>query len=133
MRILETDPNGNLRESNTKRVRYTKDDKGKVVEEYEESTYYGVVVAGNVFAHYKEREDKARELVRNKKSSPIEYFMYKTCIELELLVALTGFSRREVKKHMKPHVFEKLDDDVLRRYAEVFETDINTIKSFNGY
>ena len=88
MRILETDSDGTLRESNTKRVRYTVDNKGKVVEEYEESTYYGVVVAGNVFDHYKEREEKAREQVRNNKSSPIEYFMYKTCIELELLMAL---------------------------------------------
>jgi hypothetical protein len=132
MRILETDPNGQLREANTKRVRYTTDDKGKVVEEYEEFTYYGVVVAGNVFDHYKECEDKAREEVRNGKASPIEYFMYKAQIEIELLMALTGFTRREVKKHMKPHVFEKLDDSVLQRYAEVFETDIDTIKGFKG-
>lgn len=132
MRILEPDPDGKLREANSKRVRYTSDDRGTVVEEYEEFTDYGVVVAGNVFDRYREREEKARELVRKKKSSPIEYFMYRTRIELELLVVLTGFTRREVKKHMKPRIFEKLNDAVLLRYAEVFETDIDTIKSFKG-
>lgn len=132
MKIYEPDKNGNLIVTNSKRIRYAVDGKGEVSEEYEVLTEYANIVAGNVFDHFEERKDGARERVRKKKSSPIEYFMYHSNIEIDLVTALTGFSRREVKNHMKPRVFEKLDDAVLQRYAEVFETDVDTIRDFKG-
>jgi hypothetical protein len=58
--------------------------------------------------------------------------MYLAQIEIELVMALTGYSRRQVKKHMKPDVFETLDDEVLRRYAQAYLIDLDTIKSFKG-
>lgn len=130
MKILDTDQNGNLVDANTRRVRYSVDDRGNVVEEYEEMTEYGVIVAENLFDMYRDRAEDAKERIRQKKTSPLEYFMYQAQIEIELVIALTGYSRRQVKRHMKFDVFKTLGDDVLQRYAQAFLIDINTIKDY---
>jgi hypothetical protein len=132
MKILEMDQDGNLVDANSKRVRYTMDKKGKVVEEYEEFTDYGVAVAENLSDIYKDRAERAKERMKNKQASPLEYLMYKAEIEIELVMALTGYSRRQVKKNMRPDAFETLDDDVLQRYAQAFLIDIDTIKGYKG-
>jgi len=132
MKIYETGPDGNLIDANSKRIRYTVDDKGKVVTEYEEQTVYGVIVYDNLVDVYHDRAERAKERIRKKQTSPLEYFMNLAEIEMELVIALTGYSRRKVKKHMKPDVFATLDDAVLQRYADAFLMDINTIKSFKG-
>jgi hypothetical protein len=130
MKILDTDQNGNLVDANTRRVRYTVDDRGNVVEEYEEMTEYGAIVAENLFDLYRDRAEEAKERIRRKKASPLEYFMHQAQIEIELVIALTGYSRRQVKKHMKPDVFKTLGDEVLQRYAQAFLIDIDTIKNY---
>jgi hypothetical protein len=130
MKILDTDQNGNLVDANTRRVRYSVDDRGNVVEEYEEMTEYGVIVAENLFDLYRDRAEEAKERIRRKKASPLEYFMHQAQIEIELVIALTGYSRRQVKKHMKPDVYKTLGDDVLQRYAQAFLIDIDTIKNY---
>jgi hypothetical protein len=132
MKILDTDQNGNLVDANTRRVRYSVDDRGNVVEEYEEMTEYGVIVAENLFDLYRDRAEEAKERIRRKKASPLEYFMHQAQIEIELVIALTGYSRRQVKKHMKPEVFKTLGDEVLQRYAQAFLIDIDTIKDYKG-
>jgi hypothetical protein len=130
MKILDTDQDGNLFDANSRRVRYRVDDRGNVFEEYEEMTEYGVIVADNLFDMYRDRAEDARERIRQGKTSPLEYFMHQANIEIELVIALTGYSRRQVKKHMKPAVYKTLGDDVLQRYAQAFLIDIDTIKNY---
>ncbi len=129
MKILEMDRDGNYKDANSKRIRYTVDDKGKVVEEYEIYTDYGLLVAGNLQDFYNNLAERAKEGMRTKRTSPLEYCMYLAQIELPHVMAETGFTRRQVRKHMKPEAFNSLDDAVLQRYADAFRMDINTIKA----
>jgi hypothetical protein len=64
MKIYETGPDGNLIEANSKRVRFAVDDRGAVVEEYEEFTDYGVAVAENLSDLYNERAESAKERMK---------------------------------------------------------------------
>ncbi|MBN2159534.1 MAG: hypothetical protein JW807_09070 [Spirochaetes bacterium] len=132
MKVYESIAGGGKRESSSKRIKYSVDEKGEIVETYEEISEYSIIVAGTVEEVYADLAEKARERVRRNIASPLEYFMYRSQLEPDSLLALTGFSPREFKKHMKPKVFRTLEDDVLQRYASAFMVDIGTIKKFIG-
>jgi len=73
---------------------------------------------------------EAKERVKKNQSSPIEYFMYYYGLDLPTLAQQMGLSQRKVKKHMKPDVFEKLDEKTLKQYASLFQIDVAAIKNF---
>ncbi len=130
MRVYDTMPDGGRREGNSKRVKYSTDAEGNLVEVYEEISEYSEIVAGNVVDWYRDLAEKAKERVRGDLASPIEYFMYRSEMEVDVLAALTGFSPRKVKRHMKPGVFRALDEASLERYAEVFQVPVDAMRKF---
>ena len=132
MRVYETTPDGGRREANSTRLKYEVDGQGNLVESYEEISEYSVIVAGNVAEWYQDLAEKAKERVRGNLTSPIEYFMYRSEMEVETLAAMTGFTPRQVKRHLKPGVFETLDDASLQRYAGVLEVDPARIRNFRS-
>ncbi len=130
MRVYDTMPDGGRKEGNSKRVKYSTDADGKLVEVYEEISEYSEIVAGNVMDWYSDLAEKAKERVRRDLTSPIEYFMYRSEMEVDVLAALTGFSPRTVRRHMKPGVFRALDEASLERYAEVFQVPVDAMRNF---
>ena len=79
---------------------------------------------------FKELAEQAGERIKKNQTSPLEYFMYQSLMDITALSQQMGFSRRKVKKHMDPRVFSTLDDEVLSQYASVFLIDVATIKNF---
>jgi hypothetical protein len=84
----------------------------------------------NLASMFDEWAAEAKERVRNNQSSPIEYFMFHFGLDLPTLAQQMGLSQRKVKKHMKPGVFEKLDDKILEQYASLFQIKVSDIKNF---
>lgn len=74
-----------------------------------------------------ERINTAKEQVLNGEMSPIGYFMVKCIMDVKLCGEFTGFSKSKVKKHNKPEYFKKLSQEILQRYAEVFEVTIDEL------
>jgi hypothetical protein len=62
--------------------------------------------------------------------SPIPYFMQKSLMELAMLAKYMGKWKWQIKRHFKPEVFAKLDDQTLGKYAKVFGISIDELKSF---
>jgi hypothetical protein len=114
----------------TTMVHYAVDDKGEFVKIGSNGWEVGFQAAMTLRDEFLENAEQAKERVRNNQSSPLEYFMYRAYMELPTLARMIGHSSRKVKKHFKPEVFEKLDDEVLQRYAIVLRVDIRTIKDF---
>jgi hypothetical protein len=52
--------------------------------------------------------------------SPIAYFMEISQMDASLLAKYLGLSRREVKRHLSPDVFNALEDSALEKYARIF-------------
>lgn len=52
--------------------------------------------------------------------SPIAYYMHKCLMELPVLARHVGKWKWQVKRHMKPAVFSKLNKTVLAKYAKAF-------------
>lgn len=62
--------------------------------------------------------------------SPIPYFMQKTLMELPVLARYMGKWQWQIKRHFKPAVFQKLDDDTLNKYCRIFNISLDELKYF---
>lgn len=73
---------------------------------------------------------ETEESVRAGRLSPIAYFMQKSLMDVALLAKYVGKWQWTVRRHMKPSVFAGLSDKTLAAYASVFNTPVETLKSF---
>jgi len=49
-------------------------------------------------------------------------------MDYSTLAAYTGFWKWQIKRHLKPNVFNKLSQKKLQKYADVFEVTIENLK-----
>jgi len=75
-------------------------------------------------------EDIAGVLERVKKGelSPLAYHMYKYLMDAKVLAQYVGLPRWRVKQHLKPRVFNSLDDETLKRYASFFKITVEQLR-----
>ena len=73
-----------------------------------------------------------REKVYAGKLSPLAYFMQKNLMDVALLANYMGKWQWQVRRHLRPGVFRKLNDDTLQRYAAVLNTTVAALKSFDS-
>jgi len=74
-----------------------------------------------------EQVEEARRMVLTGKYSPLYYYMEKNMMDIRLLAEYMGLPKRKVKRHMKPSVFAKLEEEILKRYAEVFNITLGSL------
>jgi hypothetical protein len=119
-------------ENCTRELCYAKNSEGKY--ETELSTGWSVKADALDLAwdEVKRKVEEARVEVKEKRKSPIYYFMVLKLMEPSILAGYTGFWKFTVKHHMKPAVFGKLADKKLSAYAKVFEISVEELKSFKG-
>lgn len=68
--------------------------------------------------------------VKNGEVSPIAYYMHKSLMDTALLAKYVGKWQWQVKRHMKPAVFKKLNNNLLEKYASVFNISVKDLTSF---
>ncbi|MBX3239216.1 MAG: hypothetical protein KIT80_10570 [Chitinophagaceae bacterium] len=73
--------------------------------------------------------EAARQKVINNEASPVLYFMELKIMDIPIIAGYTGFWQWQVKRHLKPRVFEKLSSRKLEKYASVFEITIEELKN----
>ncbi|RJQ68930.1 MAG: hypothetical protein C4519_22205 [Desulfobacteraceae bacterium] len=88
------------------------------------------VVLRDVLADFEALAAEAKKRVREGKSSPLEYFIYKRLMDVSGLAQAMGIAKWRVKRHLKPKFFNKLNDKLLQRYAELLRIDITVLKNF---
>lgn len=62
--------------------------------------------------------------------SPVAYYMHKCLMDIGLLAQYMGKWQWQVKRHMKPAVFAKLNSKTIEKYAAVFNITVNELLSF---
>lgn len=77
----------------------------------------------------RQRIDDARQQVLEGKASPLLLFMEWKIMDLETLAGYAGFWKWQVKRHLKPSVFNRLSPRKLERYARVFEVSVDDLKN----
>ena len=115
----------------TKEVCYATDQSGKYTTELSRGWDIKISALDTAWQDIKDRVAVAREIVLNDKASPILFFMEKGLMDIKIVAAYTGFWKWQVRRHLKPAVFKKLSDKKLQRYAEIFNVNIEDLKSMN--
>ncbi len=67
-----------------------------------------------------EKIEQTKKDVLAGKLSPIAYYIEKNIMDVGLVAQYMGMWKWTVKKHLKPRNFAKLNDDILQKYAKVF-------------
>ncbi len=64
--------------------------------------------------------EDAYQDVKNGLASPLKYHMLKLRFDLVSLAQATGLFQWQIKRHLKPSVFNNLSDKKIQRYCDVF-------------
>jgi hypothetical protein len=72
-----------------------------------------------------------KQKVLRKEASPLLYFMELRLMDMIILAAYSGFWQWQIKRHMKPDVFEKLSLKKLEKYAKAFNVSVEELKTMN--
>ncbi|HEV3252070.1 MAG TPA: hypothetical protein VGZ71_14015 [Puia sp.] len=116
----------------TKEVCYAVDDSGRYTTELSQGWEVKTNALDAAWQDIKERVTAAREKVIKKEASPLLYFMELRLMDVPIVAAYTGFWNWQVRRHMKPEVFERLSDKKLRKYAETFEVSVEHLKTMES-
>jgi hypothetical protein len=83
-----------------------------------------VVIENNV-----QELEEVRQQVISGVLSPLAYYIHKNSFTHGILSSYTGISKRNIKKHLNPNKFNKLKDEILKKYAIVFEISVEELKN----
>ncbi len=61
--------------------------------------------------------------------SPLAFYMELKQMDEDLLSQYSSFFKWQVKRHMKPEIFNRLSDNKLQKYADIFEVSIDDLKN----
>lgn len=110
----------NLFDGKTRDVQYAVDENGKYTTVMSVGWDPKNTVMMQAWELEKEKMDIAWAQVEEGKKSPLYYHMIRCLMTTKLVSSYTGFSRRKIKKHFKPKVFNALSDDALEKYLYAF-------------
>jgi hypothetical protein len=81
--------------------------------------------------HINEKVEETKQKVIEGQLSPIAYFMEKNIMDVGLLSKYMGLWKWTVKKHLKPKYFNKLSEERLAQYADIFDITPGQLKDIN--
>lgn len=112
-----------------KEVTYAVDDDGKYTTG--QSSGWTVKEEANDVAweSFEKQINDAKQRVLNGEMSPVFYWMEKRMMDVGIVAQYMGIWKWSVKRHMKPSVFKKLNEEKIKKYAEIFETSVEEFKN----
>lgn len=108
---------------------YKVDDQGKYKTQFERYDDHLVMTVPFADALQEKAEEVRQRVLRNE-SSPIEYFMYRRLLDPKALAQAMGIAVWRLKRHFKPNVFKKLDQNKLQEYAKIFKIQVDDLINF---
>ena len=111
----------------------------KVIYATDKDGHYGVVastgwdieeeVTRQALIELKRLTDEAYDKAVQGKASPLYYHMYAKRMDIQVLSQSTGLFQWRIKRHFKPEIFAKLNDQFLERYSNVLGLTLEQLKS----
>lgn len=122
---------GFLSKKSIKELYYTRDENGKYETGLSKGWEPKNIALEVTIEEFERREKLAKILVITGKKSPIVYFMEKNKMDWSVLSAYMEKPKWMVKLHQYPFVFKRIKILTLKKYAEVFEINLEDLTDFN--
>lgn len=116
----------------TKELSYAIDEKGNYVTSLSTGWEVKATALDVAWNDIEKRIADAKQKVLNKEASPLLYFMEVKLMDLAIVASYTGFWKWQIKRHLKPAIFNKLSEKILNKYATVFEVSVEELKTMKG-
>ena len=113
----------------TKEVCYATDSAGKYSAELSSGWDVKITALDVAWEEIQKRIAAAKEQVLKNNASPLLFFMEYRLMDTAILAGYTGFWQWQIKRHLKPSVFNKLSDQKLQKYAEAFNIEVADLKT----
>ncbi|MCC8425877.1 hypothetical protein [Mucilaginibacter sp. UR6-11] len=113
----------------TKEVCYATDASGKYTTQLSNGWDVKSTALATAWQQVEKRIAAAKQKVLNNEASPLLFFMEKGLMDIQILAGYTGFWQWQVKRHLKPEVFNTLSDKKLQKYADVFNVSVPDLKT----
>jgi len=113
----------------TKEVCYATDSSGKYVTELSSGWDVKINALDVAWEDIAKRTEIAKQKVINKEASPLLFFMEYRLMDISILSDYSGYWKWQIKRHMKPEVFNRLSDKRLQKYADAFNVQVEDLKT----
>ena len=113
----------------TKEVCYATDSKGKYITGLSSGWDVKTDALDAAWNDIEKRINAAKQKVLHNNASPIFFFMEYRLMDLRILSDYTGFWKWQIKRHLKPGIFNKLSNKKLQKYADAFNITTADLKS----
>ena len=91
------------------------------------------IVLMDVVSDFKNKAHEAKKRVLSGKASPIEYFMHLKLMDPPALASGLGIAKWRVKRHLTVNGFKRLNQKILRRYANFFDISVDFLTDFGEH
>jgi hypothetical protein len=115
----------------TKEVCYAVDQSGNYTTELSTGWEVKANALDVAWEDIQQRIASAKQKVQNNEASPLLFFMEWRLMDVPIVAAYTGFWQWQVKRHLKPSVFKKLNEKKLQLYADAFNVRMEELKTMN--
>ena len=113
----------------TKEICYATDSSGKYVTELSNGWDVKTEALNVAWKDVEERIAKARQQVLNGEASPLLFFMEYRLMDIGILSDYTGYWKWQIKRHLKPEMFNRLSEKRLQKYADAFNVKVDELKT----
>ncbi len=115
----------------TKEVCYATDSTGKYVTTLSDGWDVKIKALDVAWEEIQDRIAQAKQKVLDNEASPLLFFMELRLMDMSIVADYTGFWKWQIKRHLKPDVFNKLSEKDLEKYAEAFNVKVAGLKSMD--
>ena len=123
-------PNDGGKLDGEKELCYAVDENGKYVTVQSEGWVAKNTTLDQAWEFINEQVQIALQKINSGKQSNLAYFMALRMMDIKLLSDYSGYSKRLIKKHLRPEIFGQLDQQVLKNYATLFRISVEELVSF---
>ncbi|MBX3257224.1 MAG: hypothetical protein KF862_24030 [Chitinophagaceae bacterium] len=102
-------------------VSYVVDENGKYTTGISNGWDVKIKALDVAWSDIEKKVNEAKQKLLNDEASPILYFMELKIMDLPIVAAYTGFWQWQIRRHLKPSVFNRLSEKKIQQYAELFE------------
>ena len=113
----------------TKELSYAVDDKGNYTTALSAGWEVKNTALDVAWTDVEKRINDAKQKVLNGEASPLLYYMELKLMDPAIVASYTGFWKWQIKRHLKPTVFNSLSEKKLQKYATAFDVTVEELKT----
>ncbi len=113
----------------TREIQYAIDENGKYVKVHSTGWSIKNDILREAWNELDEKTLSAKKLVDSGEKSPLYFYMIQSQMNYKLLAEYSETFSFKIKKHCKPKAFSKLSNEILQKYAEIFNISVSDLQS----